>query len=237
MRRSVERDLGRWERGELSAAVLEVRHPGRASGMMAMYQRLTDLGSAPVPDPEAGWERLRERLPAHRVAVPVRTMGPALSLRRLVARPLALAAALVLLGAAVGYAAAPEAVNRRLTSVWKSVEDLFSDDPVQGRPDQSPRSPGDDQPGVAPSVSDGEDGDDGEGEGGEEREDREVEGGEDGQERGDGDDREDGADDPRERLSESSSEGSGDGEESEETADRSDGEGSNEGSSDGGTDA
>jgi hypothetical protein len=125
MRSSLERDLARWERGELSVADLGLRHAGRAAGMVALYQRLTDIGGVAVPDPEPGWERLRQRLPDRPVVVPVRTVGPAFVLRRMVARPLALAAALVLLGGAVGYAAAPEAVNHRLTSIWESVEDLF----------------------------------------------------------------------------------------------------------------
>lgn len=212
MRSSLERDLARWERSELSLADLGLRHPGRATGMVALYQRLTDVGGAAVPDPEPGWERLRQRLPERPVMVAARTVGRAFVLRRLVARPLALAAALVLLGAAIGYAAAPQAVNHRLTSIWESVEDLFRDEPRQGGPD---RTPGDDEPGVAPSVSDDEDGD------GEDR-----------------DDMEDGDDDDREGPSEDSDEGSGDGdgEEDEETAEPSDGGGSDEGSGSDGSD-
>ncbi len=224
MRSSLERDLARWERSELSIADLGLRHPGRAAGMVALYQRLTDMGGAAVPDPEPGWERLRQRLSERPVMVAARTVGRAFVLRRLVARPLALAAALVLFGAAVGYAAAPQAVNHRLTSVWQSVEDLFRDEPRQGGPD---RTPGDEQPGVAPSVSDDVDGDEGDGEAGE-------------------DDGEDG-DDDREGPSEDSGEGSagdddsgegsddssGDGEEVEETSEPSDGGGSNEGPGDG----
>ena len=133
---SLARDLGRWERGVLSAADLDIRHPGQAAGLLVVYERLSDLGGASVPDPDAGWEQLRERIGEHRVAAPVRTLGPSFRLRRIVARPLALAAALVLLGGAVGYAAAPEAVNRRLASVWESVEDFFRGEPQEGRPDQ-----------------------------------------------------------------------------------------------------
>lgn len=218
MRSSLERDLARWERSELSLADLGLRHPGRAAGMVALYQRLTEMGRAAVPDPEPGWERLRQRLPERPVMVAARTVGRAFVLRRLVARPLALAAALVLLGAAIGYAAAPQVVNHRLTSIWESVEDLFRDEPRQGGPDRTPGSPGDDEPGVAPSVSD-DDGDDGE----------------DGE---DGDDREDGDDDDREGPSEDSDEGSGDGdgEEDAETAEPSDGGGSDEGSGSDGSD-
>ncbi len=234
MRSSLERDLARWERSELSLADLGLRHPGRAAGMVALYQRLTDMGGAAVPDPEPGWERLRQRLSERPVMVAARTVGRAFVLRRLVARPLALAAALVLFGAAIGYAAAPQAVNHRLTSIWQSVEDLFRDEPRQGGPD---RTPGDEQPGVAPSVSDDEDGDEGD-----DRED----GDDDDREDGDDDDREDGDDDDREGPSEDSGEGSGDddsgegsddssgdGEEVEETSEPSDGGGSNEGPGDG----
>lgn len=214
MRSSLERDLARWERGELSVADLGLRHPGRAAGMVALYQRLTDIGGAAVPDPEPGWERLRERLPQRPDVVQVRTLGPAFVLRRLVARPLALAAALVLFGGAIGYAAAPQAVNHRLSSFWEGVEDLFRDEPRQGGPDRTPGSAGDDEPGLAPSVPDDEDGDDGgDGEAGE-------------------DDGEDG-DDDREGPSEDSGEGSGDGDEDDEAAEPSDGESSNEGSGDG----
>jgi len=202
MRSSLERDLARWERGELSLADLGLRHPGRAGGTVALYQRLTDIGAAPVPDLEPGWERLRQRLPERPDVVRVRTVGPAFVLRRLVARPLALAAALVLLGGAIGYAAAPQAVNHRLSSFWESVEDLFRDEPRQGGPDRTPGSPGDDEPGLAPSVPDDERGD-----------------GEDGEDQGDedeGDDSEDGDDDDRDGSSEDSGEGPGDGDGSDE---------------------
>ena len=216
MRSSLERDLARWERGELSVADLGLRHPGRAAVMVALYQRLTDIGTAAVPDPEPLWERLWQRLPQRPVMVPARTVGPAFVLRRLVARPLALAAALVLLGGAIGYAVAPQAVNHRLSSFWESVEDLFRDEPRQGGPDRTPGSSGDDEPGLAPSVPDDEDGDDGEA------------GEDDGD---DGDDREDGDDDDREGSSEDSGEGSGDGDgdEDDEADEPSDGEGSDEG--------
>ena len=213
MRSSLGRDLARWERGELSVANLGLRHPGRAGGMVALYQRLTDIGGAAVPDLEPGWERLRQRLPERPVLAAVRTVGPALVLRRLVARPLALAAALVLLGGAIGYAAAPQAVNHRLTTIWENVEDLFRDEPRQGGPDRTPGSSGDDEPGLAPSVPDDEDGDDGEA------------GEDDGE---DGDDREDG-DDDREGPSEDSGEGSGDGDGDDEADEPSDGGGSDEG--------
>jgi len=216
MRSSLERDLARWERGELSVADLGLRHPGRAGGMVALYQRLTDIGGAAVPDPEPGWERLRGQLPQRPDVVQVRTLGPAFVLRRLVARPLALAAALVLLGGAIGYAAAPQAVNHRLTTIWENVEDLFRDEPRQGGPDRTPGSPGDDEPGLAPSVPDGEEGDGDDGEAGE-------------------DDGEDGDDDDREGSSEDSGEGSddGDGDGDDEAAEPADGESSNEGSGDG----
>ena len=223
MRSSLERDLARWERDELSMADLGLRHPGRAGGMLALYQRLTDIGTAAIPDPEPGWERLRERLPQRPDVIQVRTVGRAFVLRRLVARPLALAAALLLLGGAVGYAAAPQAVNHRLSSFWESVEDLFRDEPRQGGPDRTPGSPRDDEHGLAPSVPDDEEGDDGDGEEGEDR------GGGD-----DGDDREDGDDDDRDGPSEDSGEGPGDGEgeDDEGTAEPSDGGSSNEGPDD-----
>lgn len=227
MRSSLERDLARWERGELSIADLGLRHPGRAAGMVAVYQRLTDIGAAAVPDPGPGWERLRERLPQRPVLAAVRTVGPAFALRRLVARPLALAAALVLLGGAIGYAAAPQAVNHRLSSFWESVEDLFRDEPRQGGPDRTPGSPGDDEPGLVPSVPDGDDDGDGDGDEGDDRDD-----GDDGDDREDGDD--DGDGDDRDGPSEDSGEDpdDGDGEDDEETAEPSDGGSSNEGPDD-----
>lgn len=216
MRSSLDRDLARWERGELSLGDLGLRHPGRAGGMIALYQRLTDIGVAAVPDPEPGWERLWQRLPQRPNVIQVRTVGRAFVLRRLVARPLALAAALVLLGGAIGYAAAPQAVNHRLSSFWESVENLFQDEPRQGGPDRTPGSPRDDEHGLAPSVPDDEEGDDGDGEAGDDT-------GEDGDDREDGDDDDrdgpsqnsgedpdDGEDDDREGPSEDSGEGSGD---------------------------
>lgn len=199
MKGSLGRDLARWERGVLPSVDLELRHPGRA-GLLALYKRLAELGGVAVPDPEAGWERLRERLPEHPVAVPVRTTGPGFSLRRLVARPLALAAALLLIGAAVGYAAAPEAVNRRLTSIWESVEDFFRNESSEDRPI---RLPGGERPGVAPSDSDAEDGDDGQGRSGDDRDNREG-----------GDDREDSDEDSGGHSDDSHDDDSGEGSDS-----------------------
>lgn len=202
MRGSLARDLARWERGVLSAADLELRNPGRAIGLLALYGRLAELGGVAVPDPEAAWERLRERLPEHRVAVPVRTTGRAFSLRRLVARPLALAAALLLFGAALGYAAAPEAVNRRVASVWESVEDLFRNEPSEDRPI---RLPGGELPGVAPADSEDEGGDDGRGRSGDDGNRRE---GGDRDREGSDDDSGGHSDESREGLDDDSDEGS-----------------------------
>jgi len=193
MRASLERDLARWERNELSPADLERHHPGRAGELMAVYGRLTNLGTAAAPDPQLGWERLRARLADRPMALSERRRGP--MIRRLVARPLAAAAAVILLAAAAGYAAAPTAVNHRLTSVWRSVESLFQVEPIRSGPPERPPQRGG-GPAVVPSVPDEEDGDD-DGEGRGEADD-------------DGDDREDGEDGEDDEGDESS-EGSDDG--------------------------
>jgi hypothetical protein len=149
MRSALTRDLARWERGGLSAAELELQHPGRTAGLVAMYERLSDLSAYPVPNAEAEWDRLQERLPDHPVAAAGSARAP-FDLRRLVFRPMALAATLVLLGGAIAYAVAPEAVNRRLASVWESLEDLVGGDTSEDLPT---RFPGGEQRGVAPLES------------------------------------------------------------------------------------
>lgn len=158
MRLSLTQDLARWEQGVLSATELELRHPGQVVGLVALYERLSNLGASPVPDAEVEWDRLREQLPDHRLDVAVRADGAPLGFRRLVARPLALAAALVVFGAAIGYAVIPEAVNRGLASVWESVEDFFGDEPSEEGPIGVP---GGEQPGVVPSDFNDDDVDEG----------------------------------------------------------------------------
>jgi hypothetical protein len=133
MRSALTRDLASWEQGMLSAAELELRHPDRAAGLVALYERLSHLGDGPVPDAEAGWDRLRELLPEHPGVVRVPARRNRFLNRRLVSRPLALAASLVLLGV-TAYAVAPEAANRQLASFWESVTDLFGDDPSENGP-------------------------------------------------------------------------------------------------------
>jgi len=200
MRSSLKRDLARWGRNELSPADLERHHPRRAGELMALYERLTNLGSVAVPDPQPGWERLRGRLADRRVVLPERRRGP--MIRRLVARPLAAAAAVILLSAAAGYAAAPTAVNHRLASVWKSVESLFQVEPIRSGPPERPPQRGG-GPGIVPSVPDDEDGDDDGDEGRDEVD-------EDGDDREDGEDGEDGEDDEGEESSEGSDDGTDD---------------------------
>lgn len=159
MRLSLTQDLARWEQGVLSATELELRHPGQVVGLVALYERLSNLGGCPVPDAEVEWNRLREQLPDHRLDDAVRADGAPLGLRRLVARPLALAAVLVVVfGAAIGYAVIPEAVNRGLASVWESVEGFFGDEPSEEGPIGFP---GGEQPGVVPSDFNDDDVDEG----------------------------------------------------------------------------
>ena len=134
MRSALTRDLASWEQGVLSTVELELRHPGAAIGLVALYEQLSDLGDGPVPDAELGWRRLRELLPEHPVAVSGDASRKRALNRRLVSRPLALAASLVLFGATAGYAMAPEAVNRQLASFWESVKDFFGDEPTQDGP-------------------------------------------------------------------------------------------------------
>jgi hypothetical protein len=155
MRSTLTRDLASWEQGALSAAELELRHPDRAVGLVALYERLSDLGDGPVPDAEAEWDRLRDRL-EHPVAVAVRASVNPFHLRRLVARPLALAASFVLFGAAIGYAVAPEAVNRQLASFWDGVRSFFGNEPSEDEPAWLVEF---EQPGVVPSDSVKDEGD------------------------------------------------------------------------------
>lgn len=153
MNRRLERDLAAWEEGALPLPALERLHPSEElGGLIGLYERLAALGAEPVAGPALGWERLRSRLTDRAPAPPAR-------LRYRVTRPLVAAAAAIILTAAVGYAAAPEAINERLVSIWRSIESLFGSDDAGDKP-KAPATtvpPGDPSPG-APGVAPAGDG-------------------------------------------------------------------------------
>lgn len=153
MNRRLERDLAAWEEGALPLPALERLHPSEElGGLIGLYERLAALGAEPVAGPALGWERLRSRLTDWAPAPPAR-------LRYRVTRPLVAAAAAIVLTAAVGYAAAPEAINERLVSIWRSIESLFGSDDAGDKP-KAPATtvpPGDPSPG-APGVAPAGDG-------------------------------------------------------------------------------
>jgi hypothetical protein len=96
---SLERDLDRWLGGELDREALEAHHP-EAAGIVALHDRLLDLGSTSVPD-DGSWEQLRAALPSRSAVVALRP-------RRRAARLVALVAAAILLTASVAAAAVPQ---------------------------------------------------------------------------------------------------------------------------------
>jgi hypothetical protein len=123
-----DRDLGRWERGELSMADLVALHGNdEAAGLVAVHRRMSALGTSPVGDPEAVWHAIRERLPAR--AGYLRTAP----LRRRLTRPLAIAAAAVLI-AGTAYAGSPNMVQRYLTSFWHTVQSILDVDAPANAP-------------------------------------------------------------------------------------------------------
>lgn len=86
----LERDLERWERGELSRAALLAIHGDEAASLLDMYERLDSIGYEPVAYDETSWDALAAELPRHRAGKPI-------------VRVIVLAAATVLLLASVAY--------------------------------------------------------------------------------------------------------------------------------------
>lgn len=123
-----DRDLERWEQGGLSMSELVALHGSDgAAGLVALHRRMSALGTGPVGDPETAWRAIREQLPdlaGHRRTAPF---------RRRLTRPLAIAAAAVLI-AGTAYAGAPDAVQRYLTSFWHTVQSILDVDVAGNAP-------------------------------------------------------------------------------------------------------
>jgi hypothetical protein len=128
-----DRDLERWEEGELSMADLVALHGSDgAAGLVVLHRRMSALGKSPVGDPEAAWRAIRERLPdlaGHRRTVP---------LRRRLTRPLAIAAAAALI-AGTAYAGSTDAVQRYVTSFWRTVQSILDVDLAGSAPADADR--------------------------------------------------------------------------------------------------
>jgi VCBS repeat-containing protein len=101
MRRELEENLARWERGEISPGELASRHPeDNTADIVSLYARLTALASLDTPDPTPGWNAVRARLQDR----PARTLRRR---RRRVHRPIVVAAAIVVLIGGVAVASEP----------------------------------------------------------------------------------------------------------------------------------
>lgn len=142
--KELERDLERFERGELSLDALERAHPGEdVRGLAALSERLLALGAEPTPDPEASWSALRERLPERtdRVVVPFR--------KRRVVRRATVALVAAVLSTTVAYAAGFGPVRQGVDTLLDGVTKIFRDDPAlpgPGTPTPGPSVSTDDHP-------------------------------------------------------------------------------------------
>lgn len=113
-------DAVRWESGELSLDELEARHPGRdVRGLADLSGRFAAIAESPTPDPEASWTALRDRLP-------VRMWTPERVQRRVRRSLVAAAAAAMLAGTSIAYAAGVEPVRHQVDRIVSSVVDLVS---------------------------------------------------------------------------------------------------------------
>jgi hypothetical protein len=120
---SLDRDLARWEIGEISPEELERLHPDAAvAALVALHERLSTIAHEGVPDAEAAMERMLQQLPDR--------AQPA---QRRSSRVLLLAAAAVLLTASM--AVAMPGVRSSVSGLAHGVGRLFGADPV------SPPSP------------------------------------------------------------------------------------------------
>lgn len=143
---SLDDDLARWEAGSLSRDDLFAAHTSdknlaepwdknlaknlqpnidknaierNLAGVLDLHERLTELGTAPVPYYESEWDELREKLPDR---LPQRRVFGGGRL----ARPL-IAAAMVV-GLTAGAAAASPTVRHHMISVWHDVQYLVGID-------------------------------------------------------------------------------------------------------------
>jgi hypothetical protein len=143
-----DRDLERWEQGELSMSDLVALHGSDgAAGMVVLHRRLSALLTIPVGDPESVWRVISERLPA--VAGQRRTVP----FRRRLTRPLAIAAAAVLV-AGTAYAGSPNTVQRYITSFWHTVQSVLNVDAPGNAPPDADRPSGGGGQGDGPAAVD-----------------------------------------------------------------------------------
>jgi hypothetical protein len=99
MRRRLDSDLGRWERGELSLEELEARHPNRpVREIVSLHNYLTSLRTEPTPSPSNGLSFLTGLPSGH---------GPRRELRARLQRPMVVAAAVTLLTAGLAFGLEP----------------------------------------------------------------------------------------------------------------------------------
>lgn len=79
MKKDFEKDLARWECGELSLSILKSRYPDRdVDGVVRVFSLLKTVASEPVPDQTRCWNMVRARM-APRGA---RSLGPVPLLQR-----------------------------------------------------------------------------------------------------------------------------------------------------------
>ncbi len=127
-----ERDLARWETGQLGFSDLEDRHPDRdVPGIIELRRRLSILATESTPDPEPDWAVLRSRLEEGS------TPGAALrwGLRRRVT--LGFAAAMLTF-ASIGYGANMGPIRRGVDDLVGAVTSVFGSDQAP----QTPVTPG-----------------------------------------------------------------------------------------------
>ena len=73
MSADLERDLGAWSRGDLARERLLATHGAMAAGTVALHERLAGIAAATaIPDPEAGWAALAEKIETPAPVVPLR---------------------------------------------------------------------------------------------------------------------------------------------------------------------
>ncbi|MDP9326725.1 MAG: hypothetical protein M3P10_00795 [Actinomycetota bacterium] len=122
---SLDRDLGRWEAGEISPEELKRLHPDTAvETLVALHERLSAIADEGAPDAEAAMERMLRQLPDR--------ARPA---QRRSSRVLLLAAAAVLLTASM--AVAMPGVRDGVSGLAHGVGRLFGADSVSPPPPMS----------------------------------------------------------------------------------------------------
>lgn len=122
---ALERDLIRWENGEMTLEQVERAHPeAGVRELMRLHTRLSMLRAISLPDVEKAWSMTLPMLDRGMTSEPVRSPARSSRLRDWARRPLAASFAAVVMSGGAAYAAGFEPVQRAVDRVWDRAKEV-----------------------------------------------------------------------------------------------------------------